>query len=90
MAPPPWKMNISQYLSGSTADGNATVYLTDNGATDGNPMFSTIHHVTITPVSTLNLTACVQSLSTDLKTLMFTVPGAMSLTPYTIAVFGEP
>ena len=80
----------AQYLSGSTASGSATVYLTDNGAADGNPMFSAIHNVTVTPVSTSNLFGAIQSLSTDLKTLVFSIPGATVSTPYTIAVFGEP
>ena len=80
----------AQYLSGTTAGGNVTVYLTDNGEIDGNAMFTAIHHVTITPVSTANVFGVMQSLSTDLKTLVFAIPGVTVSTPYTIAVFGEP
>ncbi len=79
-----------QYLSGTTIVGSVTLYLTDNGATDGNPMFSAVHHVTVTPVSPSNLYGAVQSLSTDLKTLTFIIPGCTQATPYTVAVFGEP
>jgi hypothetical protein len=90
----------SQFLNGSVSNGSATVYLTDDLTQTGNPMFSAIHHVTVTTYLTTGDTwSASQSLSTDLKTFTFDVlennaAGAVfkttSAPTYTVAVFGEP
>ncbi len=90
----------SQFLNGTVSNDTATVYLTDDLTQTGNPMFTAIHHITVTTYLTTGDTwSASQSLSTDLKTFTFdvlesnamgAVSKATSAPTYTIAVFGEP
>ena len=90
----------SQFLNGTAGSTTITLYLTDDGTSTGNPMFSAIQHVTITSYSAnADTWGAGQTLSSDLKTLTFdvlqvTAMGAVIKTTvnptYTVAVFGEP
>ena len=90
----------TQYQSGSVSNGTATVYLTDDTTATGTPMFSAVHHVSVTTYSTdADTFTSVQSLSSDLKTLTFdvlqytSIGGVVKISgtlTYTVAAFGEP
>ncbi|KAI9789631.1 MAG: hypothetical protein M1835_001525 [Candelina submexicana] len=73
----------SQFLTGQAAGGSVTVYATDDVRATGNPLFSAIHHVSVTPATTGI------AVSTDLRTVTASVAAA-DATAISVAVFGEP
>ena len=85
----------AQFLSGSTSNGNVTVYATTDQTATG--LFSVIHHVNVTPY--LDSTTATQmpfvsgttvTTGGSNMTLVNTVALCNSPITYTVAIYGEP
>lgn len=98
---PPASVNYlrERFISGTTTNGSATIYVTDDDTSAGEPLFATVNHINVTPKSSSDsVWAVVGPLSADRKSFTFTVlktngMGGIAGTgsvPYTVAVFGLP
>ena len=89
------------YFSGTPTGGTLTIHPTSDGTATGTAVFSSIFHATATPWvasgNALTATPVVagQSISTDYRTLTFTIVNVSGLaytasTPCTVVVYGAP